>query len=38
MFPLTPVPPRFFESLLVCLVDKVVATAEAAALLDQRKP
>lgn len=31
MFPLTPVPPRYPESLIVCLVDKAVALAEAVA-------
>ncbi|AEJ19161.1 hypothetical protein Spica_1012 [Gracilinema caldarium DSM 7334] len=31
MFPLTPVPPVYFESILVCLVDKVVALAELVA-------
>ncbi len=38
MFPLTPVPPRFFESLLVCIVDKVVATAEAASMVGPKEP
>lgn len=28
MFPLTPVPPRYIESLLVCLVDKVLSLRE----------
>lgn len=28
MFPLTPVPPKFKESILVCIVDKYVATKE----------
>lgn len=31
MFPLTPVPPIYFESLLVCLVDKFVALVELVA-------
>lgn len=31
MFPLTPIPPIYFESILVCLVDKVVALAELVA-------
>ena len=28
MFPLTPIPPKFFESYVVCLVDKVCSTCE----------
>jgi uncharacterized protein len=31
MFPLTPVPPIYLESILVCLIDKVVALAELVA-------
>lgn len=31
MFPLTPIPPVYFESILVCLVDKVVSLAELVA-------
>jgi len=29
MWPLTPVPPRYLESLIVCLTDKAVALGES---------